>query len=321
MEQVKKRVLYGILILVTLFIFRIAWLDVGTGEKIFAFLGQCATGIPGLMGWYNSIQEEKKKTDAGEQKNDREKKVNLKVIRLVVVINVIVGSANSTLAMIYNEWKSVVLENNPNIESANLVDMVPSVMLTWTNDIYLIQYKEANVASLDDVSIINALERYAKRFINGEDTCPIRKSVEDLETGLYGELIKEANGYQEDRNKISSEKLKKYSIWEEVDCRKRANEIAEEADNLKILGTLYKLREASIALDISEEECLKKSLRYLIAALSLAYYDEYGDDYIISIWREIADTYERLSNSGYLDDGEAQVTRKIADVIKKYRCN
>lgn len=94
--------------------------------------------------------------------------------------------------MIYNEWKSVVLENNPNIESANLVDMVPSVMLTWTNDIYLIQYKEeANVASLDDVSIINALERYAKRFINGEDTCPIRKSVEDLETGLYGELIQE----------------------------------------------------------------------------------------------------------------------------------
>ena len=90
---------------------------------------------------------------------------------------------------------------------------------------------------------------------------------------------------------------------------------------MKILGTLYKLREASIALDISEEECLKKSLRYLIAALSLAYYDEYGDDYIISIWREIADTYERLSNSGYLDDGEAQVTRKIADVIKKYRCN
>ncbi|MFR5149146.1 MAG: hypothetical protein ACLTER_06090 [Ruminococcus sp.] len=49
-------------------------------------------------------------------------------------------------------------------------------------------------------------------------------------------------------------------------------------------------------MDISEEECLKKSLRYLIAALSLAYYDEYGDDYIISIWREIADTYERLSN-------------------------
>ena len=48
MEQVKKRVLYGILILVTLFIYRIAWLDVGTGEKIFAFLGQCATGIPGL---------------------------------------------------------------------------------------------------------------------------------------------------------------------------------------------------------------------------------------------------------------------------------
>ena len=71
MEQVKKRVLYGILILVTLFIFRIAWLDVGTGEKIFAFLGQCATGIPGLMGWYNSIQEEKKKTDAGEQKSHK----------------------------------------------------------------------------------------------------------------------------------------------------------------------------------------------------------------------------------------------------------
>ena len=133
--------------------------------------------------------------------------------------------------------------------------------------------------------IMALLENYANRFLNGDAVRPEKKSKNELEEGDYGAAIAEADSLQSDRSKITTKRLQNISILYEIEARTRAYEMEKEADNIKILGDLYKKRyDKKLLEDMDAIECLKQSLIYYIEALTLEYVDrEHDEEYTYAI--------------------------------------
>ena len=214
---------------------------------------------------------------------------------------------------------SSISEEKSKAKGEDSQDNIAQIAIDWENDLYL-----GYLTQFSSEEILTFLENYAHRFMNGEASRPVRKTEPELEEGPYGTEIHDANQLQEDRNKVYSPILKNYSIICEIKKRINANEISEEADNLKLLGTLYRESyDRRIIADLSEnmtdQSCLECSQKYLIKALTYAYCDDYNQNYIDEIWKLILDNYYELGNLTMMDGGNAERAQKIADAIgRKY---
>ena len=312
------KILKALFALLIIFVFVSPWVNKVAAEEIKELL-EFLISLAG-MGEAVSI------LTALIQKKTKSKVIQRKIIALIAVVFcvLIIGRVNVTFAMIivHNE-KPPEGEEDVSPKEDTPQETPDEPMINWSEDIYMFDYlRKIDKSSLDADRIIDILKRYTQRYDNGEDTRPVRQNPTDLETGPYGSAVQEANQYQEDRSKIKSTKLIQYSILLEIESRKTANEAAEEADNQKILGTLYSecynYKMASELDDnMTEQNCLEKSLQYLISALSLAYCDEYNKDYIREIWSAIRENYVNISNLENLDHGIQQQAIDIANAIQK----
>ena len=226
-------------------------------------------------------------------------KVDIVVADIILDRNITEECDSETIA-------SSISEENSKAVGEDSQDNIAQISIDWENDLYLGYYVQ-----FSSEEILTLLENYAHRFMNGEANRPVRKTESELEEGSYGTEIHDANQLQEDRSKVLSSELKNYSIICEIKKRINANEISEEADNLKLLGTLYRESyDRRIIADLSEnmtdQSCLERSQKYLIKALTYAYCDDYNKNYIDEIWKSILDNYYELGNLTMMDGGNAE---------------
>lgn len=239
-------------------------------------------------------------------------KVDIVVADIILDRNITEECDSETIA-------SSISEENSKAVGEDSQDNIAQISIDWENDLYLGYYVQ-----FSSEEILTLMENYTHRFMNGEANRPVRKTESELEEGPYGTEIHDANQLQEDRSKVLSSELKNYSIICEIKKRINANEISEEADNLKLLGTLYRESyDRRIIADLSEnmtdQSCLERSQKYLIKALTYAYCDDYNKNYIDEIWKSILDNYYELGNLTMMDGGNAERAQKIAEAIgQKY---
>ena len=312
-HKLKFRYVIGIIIF-EIFVFVIAWKNKTGADQIASFLIFAAS-----LGGGDIVKTlyEKKMTDKRKR------------IYWIIAVVLIVDYMNVVVANTFKYSESIeegtdTEAQNKEAEKDPLISIIPSVQLIdWSSDIYLLKYmKSTDQTTFDENNIAQTLMRYAQKYKNGEEILTGRKTKQQLETGPYGSAISDANKYREDRSKIESEKLINYSYIEELKSRKEANEISQEADNLKILGELYtdcyeKNLESEIEVDMADDKCLEESLKYLILALSIAYFenDRYDEAYLKEIWKEIVDGYIKISNIKS-DEGLSDQAKLIASAIQ-----
>lgn len=176
-----------------------------------------------------------------------------------------------------------------------------------------------NLSVSTEEDVMALLLEDARQYTDGTSIRPAKLPQDELNSGSYGIHVKKAQELHKDRESCKNESMIACSITLEIDQRKLAHALSQEADNAKELGSLYVLNaNPAFFPDTDQYVSLKTALTYFIQALELSYADGYTDDYQREIWKSIRDTYMQLSTLSALDNLQSQQAVLISSSITNY---